>query len=178
MYHSFFIHLSVNGRLCCFPVLPVANSATMNIRVRMSFSILETNFWCRKNYNLQSSTYSPWNVLILVSVVFTQLSCFSRYWKILSLPTLSFSLLLIKVFLLYTLAFTCYCWERFKPPLSVVFPLPFPSSYQPQSSTPPPLKAQEDSEGSWVRLPRWNQESLGSWETLAQDFLNLRFPFC
>ena len=65
-----------------------------------------------------------------------------------SLPTLSFSLLLIKVFLLYTLAFTCYCWERFKPPLSVVFPLPFPSSYQPQSSTPPPLKAQEDSEGS------------------------------
>ena len=34
------------------------------------------------------------------------------------------------------------------PPLSVIFPLPFPSSYQPQSSTPPPLKAQEDSEGS------------------------------
>lgn len=69
-------------------------------------------------------------------------------------PHLSFSLLLIEVFLLYTSVFACYCWEHFMPPLSVIFPLPFPSSYQPQSSTPPPLKAQEDSEGSWVRLPR------------------------
>ena len=40
MYHSFFIHSSVNGHLGCFHVLAIVNSAAKKIRVYVSFSIL------------------------------------------------------------------------------------------------------------------------------------------
>ena len=40
MYHIFFIHLSVSGHLGCFHILPIVNSATMNIGVYVSFSIM------------------------------------------------------------------------------------------------------------------------------------------
>ena len=40
MYHSFLIHLSVNGHLGCFHVLAIINSAAMNIGVHVSLSIL------------------------------------------------------------------------------------------------------------------------------------------
>ena len=40
MYHSFLIHLSADGHLGCFHVLPVVNSAVMNIGVHVSLSIL------------------------------------------------------------------------------------------------------------------------------------------
>ena len=38
MYHSFFIHSSVDGHLGCFHVLAIVNSATIGVHV--SFSIL------------------------------------------------------------------------------------------------------------------------------------------
>ena len=38
--HSFFIHLSVDGHLGCFPVLDIVNSAAMNIGVRVSFELV------------------------------------------------------------------------------------------------------------------------------------------
>ena len=40
MYHSFFIHSSVDGHLGCFCVVAIVNSATMNSGVHVSFSIL------------------------------------------------------------------------------------------------------------------------------------------
>ena len=40
MYHNFFIHSSVDGRLGCFPVLAIVNSAAVNNGIHVSFSIL------------------------------------------------------------------------------------------------------------------------------------------
>ena len=40
MYHSFFIHSSVDGHLGFFHILAIVNSATVNIGVHVSFSIM------------------------------------------------------------------------------------------------------------------------------------------
>ena len=40
MYRYYFIHSSVGGRLGCFPVLAIVNSAAVNNGIHVSFSIL------------------------------------------------------------------------------------------------------------------------------------------
>ena len=39
MYHNFFIHLSIDGHLGCFHVLPIVNNAAMKNGICVSFSI-------------------------------------------------------------------------------------------------------------------------------------------
>ena len=40
MYHTFFIHVSVNGHLDCFRDLVIVHSAVMNTGVHVSFSVM------------------------------------------------------------------------------------------------------------------------------------------
>ena len=47
--HNFFIHSSVNGHLGCFLVLAIVNSATMNIGVHVSFSILVSSGYVHRS---------------------------------------------------------------------------------------------------------------------------------
>ena len=54
IYHNFFIHTSVDGHLGCFCVLAIVNSAAINIRVHVSFSILVFFFF--NKYILQYYT--------------------------------------------------------------------------------------------------------------------------
>ena len=45
MYHNFLIPSSANGYLGCFHVLAIVNSAAMNIRIHMSFSIMVSSWY-------------------------------------------------------------------------------------------------------------------------------------
>ena len=54
MYHSLFIHSSVNGHLGCFHVLAIVSSAAVNTGIHVSFSVLF------------SSEYMPSNGYMLV----------------------------------------------------------------------------------------------------------------
>ena len=49
MYHSFFIHSSVDGHLGCFHVLAIVNSAAVNIGVHVSFSVLVSSGYMPNN---------------------------------------------------------------------------------------------------------------------------------
>ena len=54
MYHIFFIHFSVKGRLGCLHVLAIVNSATVNIRERVSFGITVFSAFLLRNGNAGS----------------------------------------------------------------------------------------------------------------------------
>ena len=49
MYHSFFIHSSVDGHLGCFHVLAIVNSAAVNNEIHVSFSILVSSGYMPKS---------------------------------------------------------------------------------------------------------------------------------
>ena len=49
MYHSFFIHSSVDGHLGCFHVLAIVNSTSVNIGVHVSFLVLVSSGYMPNN---------------------------------------------------------------------------------------------------------------------------------
>ena len=65
MYHSFFIHSSVDIHLGCFHVIAVLNSATMNTGVHVSFPILVPKCIC-----LGVSLLGHMVILVLVFLFF------------------------------------------------------------------------------------------------------------
>ena len=54
MYHSSFISSSFDGHLCCFHVLAIVNSTTMNTGVRVSFSIFISSGYMPRSGNAGS----------------------------------------------------------------------------------------------------------------------------
>ena len=72
VYHLCFIHSSVSGHLGCFHVLAVVNSAVVNIRVRVSFSVKALS-GCMSESRIAgsygSSMFSPLRSSILFSLV-------------------------------------------------------------------------------------------------------------
>ena len=65
VYHSYFIHSFVDGRLGCFHVLAIRNSAAMNIGVHMSFSILVAS-----GYMPRSGIAGSYGAMVLLFLVF------------------------------------------------------------------------------------------------------------
>ena len=61
MYHNFLIYSSANGRLGCFYVLAIVNSAVMNIGVHVSPSILVSSVCMPSSRiaGLQVTTFAP-----------------------------------------------------------------------------------------------------------------------
>ena len=59
MYHNFLTHSSVNGHLGCFHVLAIVNSASFNIEVDGSFSIMVSS-----GYIYQRRQWHPTPVLL------------------------------------------------------------------------------------------------------------------
>ena len=49
VYHNFFIHFSVDGRLGCFHVLAIVNSAAVNIGVYMLFPVMVFSEYMPRN---------------------------------------------------------------------------------------------------------------------------------
>ena len=58
MYHTFFIHSSVDGHLGCFHVLAVINSAAMNNGIYVSFSTLvSADAWIKKLWYIYTMVF-------------------------------------------------------------------------------------------------------------------------
>ena len=77
MYHSFLIHSSADGRLGCFHVLAMINSAAMNIGVHVSLSDLDSLVCMPRSgiagsYGSSISTVEDESILLARNFVFKE----------------------------------------------------------------------------------------------------------
>ena len=71
MYHIFFIYSSVDGRLGCFHVLAIVNSAAVNIGVHVSFQIMVfSGYMPRRGIDVSLKIVTIWQILFLYWFVY------------------------------------------------------------------------------------------------------------
>ena len=103
MYHSFFIHSSVDGHLGCFHVLAIVNHAAMNIGVHhVSFSVLVSSGYMPRSGIVGS--YGGFIPGFLRITILSSIVAVSIY-----IPTSS----AVKFPFLHTLSSTCHLWIFF-----------------------------------------------------------------
>ena len=69
MYHNFLIHSSADGHLGCYHVLAIVNSASVNIRLHVSLSVL-VSLGCMSSSGISRSYGSSVPVLFCFLIFF------------------------------------------------------------------------------------------------------------
>ena len=71
MYHIFFIYSSVDGRLGCFHILAIVNSAAVNIGVHVYFQIMVfSGYMPRRGIDVSLKIVTIWQILFLYWFVY------------------------------------------------------------------------------------------------------------